>query len=263
MLAAGERLVPRPTGTGRPPVAGARVLVPPNFEPVVAVIVEQIANLKEHDEWEIKMGIETQSGFESGLTKQQLKRIITWANAECERKDSGLVSTGKWQETSDLHYQNNIRVTVFQDAGDGTAPKKQIAIRKLRESDVDITVMDHPITIRSSVKREIPAVVQFVENPDPVRLKKRLSYEYRGCIRIDITLVWQGRSEGEARANPSKHEIELEFIDRGVLHTQGARWAALSMLLKVVYLIHQAYETDCDFERTLLVPSLMRRHDEK
>jgi hypothetical protein len=239
-------VIESPVGRVECATSGMQVVVPGNLEHVVTVIVQQLESRPENFEWEIKLGI-MEKGFQAGVEKSHLTKISKWATEMLEQHESHWTCpNAKWRQMDDWFYLDDVRMSVVELTPEEEAAgmSSMTQIRKTRHSDLDISIPESSLCIRSSIKIETPISGKPAGKPRLLRKKLRKRFLYKNMFAFDFSAVWQGVDEKTASASSQNFEIEIELIDHTVLERYGTRWAALSMILKAYQLVHKATGLD-------------------
>lgn len=203
-----------------------------------STLVEEFRLGRSEIELEARLGrlVVSKSGsvhFETGVSHDyfydihnMLLRCKTWANQK----------NLMWVDTVDFHY-GDLRATARDN-------ENMTFIQKKASKCVNIVCREHPYDARVSTKLEKPVNMKMVKKePDFVRVKRRMSFEYRKSSRdpvshrFDLTIVMSGPNKWEAIKNPVSvtYEIEIEVVySRQYLVENDNLNAAASLLEKTV-----------------------------
>ena len=73
--------------------------------------------------------------------------------------------------------------------------------------------------------------------PSHVRLKNRYSYKHKNEFTYDLTVIYMGSSEEDARRQPPSFEVEIEACRVASLFQKPPSGVALSLLYKFFNLV--------------------------
>lgn len=187
---------------------------------------------REHLELEAKLGQWRDGRFISGVSEEKFNQIMTmlqsyphWSNPNHHRV---------WNTIFDYILDNNIRVSKTN--------KGNVFMRKTAVSHVTYSCPERPWDVRVSLKEELPVKVQLPQEPRKVRVKKRRSFRYKDTWQFDLTVVWSGRDEQEAQAQPPTYEVECELLLKpgAIEGPPHQRYLARSLLEKMIDFLGRA-----------------------
>jgi hypothetical protein len=121
-----------------------------------------------------------------------------------------------WYTSVDFYFANDVRLTK-----EGTT---FTWVRKQKLFNTDFIVPERPLGVRVSLKLE-QKCDPVTETPLFVRTKKRCSFiDSAAHLRLDFTMVWQGRDEQEIKAQKTPDfEIEVEVTNKDFLRQTPTR----------------------------------------
>lgn len=208
--------------------------VPPEYQDVLPALTElfrEAAQSGPTAEVEGKLGfLDPRGGFDSGVPQPTYNKhlLMLQSNPTWD-------TVYDWQDSQDYYFPDNIRATKTIE-GDARFE------RKTTVKHVNVRCPDRPLSLRVSWKDEAP-VAPPTAVPEWVRIKTRKSFVHK-AFSFDLTYVWSGRNEEEARNSAPTYEVEIEC--KRLDDPKGPEYLALSMLMK----LHDLLERDspCRFE---------------
>lgn len=125
-----------------------------------------------------------------------------------KRNEKQFVETIPWSESMDCFFHEDVRMT--KEGKDGS---KITWIKKQRLFNYDYLIPERPLAVRISLKSETTCEPLAAAVPVFIRKKKRTSFLDK-TLRIDFTIVWQGKTEQECNTAKQEYEIEVEVINK-------------------------------------------------
>ncbi|KAI8979022.1 CYTH-like domain-containing protein [Pilobolus umbonatus] len=197
------------------------------IEAKIGVLIDKQTNKR------LKMGVATETvvpqttmrncRFESNMTLEQHRffnnLLNDLVNKTQARDYKGERIKYKHTNEKDRFYegQNRGKVRVTVDQATGQIVPNGI-IEKIRVSDINIHCPNQTFDYRISISIELPRP-KPTSLPSFERNKDRISYQHGG-FSFDLTQV-----KGAADSNTeTRHELELEFVDAGVLLKEKNRY---------------------------------------
>lgn len=225
----------------------------------VACLVSEMRNRskKRRDssffELEARFGILSSSCFQSGVTREEMNRIVQMMEGSSflKRDDQS------WNEQHDVSFRwkgEAYRTRVLFDATNMKICPSTIKKKKVGYADISQVAYNniHCFDLRVGLKEEIPIpndlLTSICIQPDHFRIKQTTRFlTLCGTWAFDLSTVWEGKTKTEAEKKQMKtdpsFEVECELADPSSLSSKSDRYVAASLLLKMHDLVPSPYAT--------------------
>lgn len=208
--------------------------IAPEYQDVLPALTElfgEAARSGRTAEVEGKLGfLDTRANFDSGVPQQTYNKLLLLLES-----NAGWDAVRDWQDSQDYYFPDGVR-------GSKTADGDAYFERKVTVRHLNVRCPDRPLSLRISWKDESP-ITPPTALPQWVRIKTRKSFVHK-AFTFDLTYVWSGRNEEEARAAAPSYEVEVEC--RHLDEPKGPEYLALSLLMKLHDLLGR--DASCRFE---------------